>query len=126
EGFSAAQCAGFLETAEAHSQWANFLIEANQKNEGNSDVGFYVAYCDEKSAAGAIALKSHDCAGIYGVATDPKWRKQGLGTLLLEKILEDFKDVGVIGLQVESESYAHNYYRKLDFKNIFELGRFKR
>jgi len=125
DDFSVAQCAGFLETPEAHSSWAKFLTEANQKNTENNDVIFHVARMDGRPVAGAIAVKSQMCKGIYGVATNPKYRKRGLGTLLLNQILHDSAVEEIVGLQVETESYAHKYYRKLGFEDIYELRRFK-
>jgi ribosomal protein S18 acetylase RimI-like enzyme len=125
DDFSTAQCAGFLETPDARAGWASWLTQANLNNLDQSDVTFYVAYVSNSPVSGAIAVNSDSCVGIYGVATDPKYRKRGLGTLLLNEILTTSKASDVIGLQVETDSYAHSYYKRLGFKDIYELGRFK-
>lgn len=123
EHFSDAQCAGFLESPADFSKWAEWLSQANRKCLNNKDVKFGVAHSSKEPAAGTIAVRSEHCTGIYGVATKPAHRKKGLGTLLLSQLVEQTPAESVIGLQVETGSYAHAYYRKLGFHDTFELRR---
>jgi len=125
KGFSQAQCAGFLETPEVYTEWAQWLTQCNRNNSKNKNVTFYAVKVSSIFVSGAIAVRSPDCVGIYGVATHPQYRKRGLGTLLLRKIMEDSDPGHGVGLQVETGSYAHQYYLKLGFQNLYEFRRMK-
>lgn len=123
--YSLAQSAGFLESSELVSSWGPFLKSSNEKNLGNRSVSFYVVSHNLVPVAGAFVVHTEYCAGIYGVATHPQFRKRGLAALILEKIHQEFKESPAITLQVESNSYAHSYYKNLNFTDAFHLLRLK-
>jgi len=59
-----------------------------------------------------------------GIAVLPEYRKMGLGTVLMNKMLQYAKSIGLeqISLSVDPENFALSLYQKLGFRKISESG----
>jgi len=123
EAFSKVQCRGFSESEEEYDEWYSFLKDANFKNIQNPNQFFYVGYIEGKPVGVALSVKTPPLIGIYAVATLQQNRKQGISTTIMRHAVVNAvkeKSEAVI-LQVVSASYAHSFYKKLGFKDSFEL-----
>ena len=72
-------------------------------------------------------LKPSKLGHIVSLAIDPKERRKGYGTLLLKKLLEKFKELGVCKVRLEvrvSNRPAINLYSKHGFKIAYIIKRF--
>lgn len=88
----------------------------------------YVAECDGK-IIGAVWVR---IMNDYGHVSDempslaismlPEYRNNGIGTVLMKKILSSLHELGYKGvsLSVQKQNYAYSMYRKLGFKTIQE------
>ncbi|RLG73447.1 MAG: ribosomal-protein-alanine N-acetyltransferase [Thermoprotei archaeon] len=72
-------------------------------------------------------LKTNKLGHIVSLAIDPEERRKGYGTLLLKKLLEKFKELGVCKVRLEvrvSNRPAINLYSKHGFKIAYIIKRF--
>ena len=99
----------------------------NLKNQDDPVQSFWVAYKDESPVGVCLTIETESCTGIYAVATLPSERKQGISTSLIHTAIQSIHKVpdNIICLQVETNSYAHNFYKKLGFTDAFECLIFK-
>ena len=82
------------------------------------NAGKLCAYC------GAICVL--DEAQVLNVATDPDFRRRGLGRLVVEALIDEVRKRGVTSITLEvreSNSAARNLYEGIGF---FEVGRIKK
>ena len=78
---------------------------------------FYVAIEDEKligCCAGAVTWE--DLAEIKSLAVDENYQGKGIGRLLVEKSIEDLKNLGVE--KVFTLTYSVGFFEKLGFEMI--------
>jgi ribosomal protein S18 acetylase RimI-like enzyme len=122
EDFSLVQGKGFCDPGEDFNEWYPWMREMNIKNFKNSDQNFYIAYEKEKPLAVALSIIHNGIAGLYAVATLPEYRNQGISTSIMKSVTNDCikNNIHVITLQVNTNSYAHHFYKKLGFINAFE------
>lgn len=57
---------------------------------------------------------------LRAMATDPNFRKMGMGRVLIEQALQDLKDTGVDVLWCNARKMALGFYESLDFDVIDE------
>lgn len=124
EDFSIVQGKAFCETEEEFNKWYLWMREKNIKNLDDSTQNFYVAYENGKPIGVTLCIYHKNIAGIYAVATMPEHRKKGVSTTLIQRAVEDAikNNMTTITLQTATESYAHSFYRKLGFEDVFECG----
>jgi len=122
EDFSLIQGRGFCETEDEFNEWYPWLREQNIKNFPETDQSFYVAYFEGIPAGVALTLRYRDIIGIYAVATLSEYRKHGISSAIMYEMSEDASNGGVetMTLQVAASSYAHSFYKKLGFEDIFK------
>jgi len=73
-----------------------------------------VAYDNDKMVGTARIISDGECYGwVHDVVVDPDYRKQGLGKLIMDKLIEDDKNL-LIGLTSSFE--AVDFYLSLGFK----------
>ncbi len=127
EDFSLVQSRGFCETQEIFDEWYPWMRNFNLKNQDDPVQSFWVAYKDESPVGVCLTIETESCTGIYAVATLPSERKQGISTSLIHTAIQSIHKVpdNIICLQVETNSYAHNFYKKLGFTDAFECLIFK-
>jgi ribosomal-protein-alanine N-acetyltransferase len=78
-----------------------------------------VAKLSKEIVGYAIGEKNKDSGLIVSVAVKKEWRKKGIGSRLIEKLLENFKKEGmrIVFLHVREENKeAINFYQALGFK----------
>ncbi len=122
EDFSLVQAKGFCEGLEEFNEWYPWMRKFNMENFNDSDQDFYVAYENEIPAGACLCIHHNGIAGIYAVTTIPSKRKCGISTTIMKCVVRDNIKIKalLITLQVSTDSYAHNFYRRLGFEDIFE------
>ncbi|MBZ0201802.1 MAG: GNAT family N-acetyltransferase [Ignavibacteria bacterium] len=90
----------------------------------NSCQHFYTAYEHGKPVGVCLRIIHDNCAGIYAVATLPEFRKKGISTAVMSHALKEARKTGIdtITLKVATDSYAHLFYRKLGFIDVFKCS----
>jgi ribosomal protein S18 acetylase RimI-like enzyme len=122
EDFSLVQVKGFCPTDESFNEWYPWMRSKNVSNLKTPNQTFYVAYQNEKPIGTALAIKKNHTLGIYAVATLPDFRKQGVSSFLMQKIVSQSQTSDeIVTLQVLKNSYAEKFYLKLGFKIAFEV-----
>lgn len=118
EAFSEVQVRGFNESEEAYLDWFPWLQEMNIQGFGFENQHYFVAYLDEVPVGVCLIVEDEEIYGLYAIATNPKYRKQGVATTIMKKSIERCqpKNNTVLALQVLSGSRAEHLYRKLGFK----------
>ncbi len=95
---------------------------SNLKAGQRESVRLYWAMRDGAPVATAVVMLAEGVAGLYGVATMPTARRQGIGTLITLAALQDAKAQGyrIAGLQSSQE--ANDLYHTLGFSDLFYSG----
>lgn len=124
EDFSVTQAWGFCETEEKFNQAYSWMRQKNIENLDDNTQNFYVAYDNEKPVGVTLCIYYKNIAGIYAVATLPEYRKKGVSTTLIQRVVDDANNnnIAAITLQTYTESYAHSFYKKLGFEDVFDCG----
>lgn len=84
---------------------------------------FYVACLEGRPAGAASARFANGLAGIYGVATLPDLRRQGVGAALVAHIVAAARRMGgdAAFLSAEPGGYAAGLYQRLGFEPLFQV-----
>jgi len=85
----------------------------------NYPQGFIVAKIKEKIIGYTISRPKNESAEIISLAVDPSWREKGIGTELINFLINLFKERGIkkISLHVRTENKeAISFYQNLNFK----------
>ncbi|MCR8455496.1 MAG: ribosomal protein S18-alanine N-acetyltransferase [Candidatus Korarchaeota archaeon] len=64
---------------------------------------------------------------VYSVAVHPEYRRMGLGTLLMQKTIEEFKRLGARAIRLEcrvSNTGAIRLYEKLGFRIVSTMKKY--
>lgn len=124
EDFSIVQGKAFCETEVEFNEWYLWMREKNIKNLDDNTQNFYVAYENNIPVGVLLCIYNKSIAGIYAVATLPKYRRKGISTTLIQRAVDDAlcNNITTITLQTSTESYSHCFYRNLGFKNMFECS----
>lgn len=124
EDFSVAQTWGFCEVEEKFNKAYSWLRQKNIDNFDDNTQNFYVAYENEKPVGVTLCIYHNNIAGIYAVATLPEHRKKGISNTLIQRAVDDAisNNMTTITLQTATESYAHSFYKKLGFEDVFECS----
>jgi GNAT superfamily N-acetyltransferase len=120
--FAAVQAAAFLEEPdEGNDWWRAFFPLAAMRNYVDPDQRLLTAFCEEQAAAVLLLLYTGDCAGIYAVATRPKYRRRGLSAALLKAAADDARERGAkcLVLQAMLGSVADGFYRRAGFEERY-------
>ena len=122
ENFSLVQGKGFCDPGYDFNEWYPWMREKNMKNFKDSNQSFYIAYEKQKPVGVCLSITHNGIGGIYAVATSPEYLKQGVCTSIMKSVMIDCtkNNFQIITLQVNTNSYAHNFYKKLGFADEFE------
>ncbi len=126
--FSQVQARGFTDSESSFADWHPWLKSANDRNLHQQRQRFYVASLKGAPIATALVVLDGKTAGIYAVATLAAYRKQGISTTLMERVIAELKAMGlkIITLQCKQDSYVEEFYRRLGFKRVFTTGLYRR
>lgn len=73
-----------------------------------------VFYVDGEAVAAGQIVAEAEMAGLYDIVTAPRWRRQGLARVLVQRLLSDARDAGArtAYLQVDEDNVAarHLYF----------------
>jgi ribosomal protein S18 acetylase RimI-like enzyme len=95
---------------------------SNMSPEQQEIVNLYWAWQGGLPVATAVAVLAEGVVSIYGVATMPAARRQGIGAAITAAPLLEARAKGyrIAGLQAARESYE--LYRRLGFRDLFYTG----
>ncbi len=123
EDFTLAQTKGFYGdlNPDAFNAKLLWLKEKNIKNFPNKNHGFLTAYYDNKLAGGGLSILYENIVGINMLATLPEFREHGISTAIIKSVVEYAieKEIPTVTLQVDTDSYAHKFYKKRGFVDEF-------
>lgn len=124
EDFSLAQTWGFCETEERFNVAYSWMRQKNIENLHDNTQNFYIAYENEKPVGVTLSIYHNNIAGIYAVTTLQEYRKKGISTTLIKRAVEDAmsNNIEQITLQTLTDSYAHSFYKKLGFEDVFDCS----
>ena len=64
----------------------------------------------------------HTVIFIQDVLVAPKWQRQGIGTALMNAVLDRYSDVRQIQLTTDNTAKTAAFYRSLGFRELSEIG----
>lgn len=92
--------------------------------EGDRTIGFVDYEIIEKPAETHAGVENKKTAKILGICVDSAYQGKGMGRMLLERVLEEVKDVEQVVLLVEEENAkAIKMYEKYGFRVQGKLER---
>ena len=82
---------------------------------------YFMASINKQTVATCLIVDSDSVYGIYGVATAPQFRKQGIATSLMKAAITSClsKKEQLLTLQTVKDSNAEKLYQTLGFKEDF-------
>ena len=97
--------------------WSEKMLLEDLKNDNTLYIG---AFVDDSILVGYIGIWNlGDTADITNVAVHPQYRKMGMASMLLEKLIEYCNEYKYITLEVrESNVPALNLYSKFGFEKV--------
>ncbi len=98
----------------------NFINVFNLEDILNSEYDYLFGYYDNNKLIGFIHLnKLYENMDIVNIVVNPEYRKQGIGTKLLDYSVRLFDDIKTILLEVnENNVGAIEFYKKFNFEII--------
>lgn len=103
----------------AGTQPDQFLVAIEKKEETETILGYAVADIDRNS--------QYKVGHILSIAIGKKYRRRGIGTRLLSKLINVLKSKGCNGVVLEvrvSNDVAHAFYQKMGFREVKRSRRF--
>lgn len=103
----------------AGTQPDQFLVAIEKKEETETILGYAVADIDRNS--------QYKVGHILSIAIGKKYRRRGIGTRLLSKLINGLKSKGCNGVVLEvrvSNDVAHAFYQKMGFREVKRSRRF--
>lgn len=81
----------------------------------------YVGYLDDiPVTCGSLTLHS-DIAGVYNLVTKKEYRRQGLGTAMMQELITRSQEAGFIHVGLIAQKGAVSMYEKLGFEALCEF-----
>lgn len=100
-----------------------FLAQYQHYHKHYADADFRIVECEGRSAGRLCVHRQGREIRIVDIALLPEFRGQGLGTRLLEDVLEEGEATGlVVTIHVEKHNPAQRLYQRLGFVPIEDNG----
>lgn len=64
----------------------------------------------------------HTIIFIQDILVAPEWQRQGIGTALMDAVLDRYSDVRQIQLTTDNTAKTAAFYRSLGFRELSEIG----
>ncbi len=83
--------------------------------------GFLVAECDSRVVGYVIGVRERGYCHIISIAVHPAYRRKGIGSALLKKLIEIMEHKGLTSFLLEvrvSNTAAINLYRRFGFRIV--------
>lgn len=80
---------------------------------------FYICYYDENELIGFINIVSDEYlhAFVLDVTVSPRYRRKGIGTMLVKKAIDECKANGIEWIHVDFEEHLEAFYKQCGFIN---------
>lgn len=85
----------------------------------------YIGWFRGQAVAIAAVLLHQGVAGIYGVATLPQARQQGIGTAMVRHVLAEIAQIGYALVTLSPTEMSQNIYHHLGFQNYCQLHHYR-
>ncbi|MFX1283103.1 MAG: GNAT family N-acetyltransferase [Promethearchaeota archaeon] len=82
----------------------------------------YIGFLDEEAVGVSILFCGAGIAAIFNVATDPDFRRQGIGTIMTKIPLMKARDLGYKFGVLKASPVGVHLYRKMHFKRCCKIG----
>lgn len=111
-----------LKRTDEYERLVKFFVDNELEFDGDEEVDTDIIECfkvvdHEDNLAGAAVLAKREGQYIIdGIAVDEKYRKTGIGELLLDKVEKEVKNLG--GDSISLVARAPEFFRKNDFKTV--------
>ncbi len=89
---------------------------------GEAGVRFFVGFLGDRPVATALRFLRDRVVGIYGIATIPEARRQGIGAAMTLAAINDGRDAGGNLAVLTSTSLGFSVYQRLGFRQCCRLG----
>ena len=83
---------------------------------GNREIHFFLAYTKEQPVGCGILSIANNQAGLYWGSVLPDFRKQGIGTALVEYRMNTAKNLGHTSIIAHNMTPSLNLYKRLGFE----------
>ncbi len=81
----------------------------------------YVGYLDDIPVACGLLTLHNDIAGLYNLVTKKEYRRQGLGTAMLQELITRSQEAGFTHVGLIAQKGAVSLYEKLGFEALCEF-----
>jgi len=81
-------------------------------------IEYYLARLEEEDVCTAIGYTVDDAVGIFNVATPPKFRRRGYGSIVTAHAIRAGFDAGADFAYLQSSSLGESVYRRLGFRQV--------
>lgn len=88
---------------------------------GKSSLEMYVAYLEDIPVVTGILVTHANVAGIYYVATIPEQRKKGIGTAMMQFLLNRAKEKGYFISVLQASDQGLSLYERLGYKRCCQF-----
>jgi ribosomal protein S18 acetylase RimI-like enzyme len=106
---------------QAHGRYLTVSV-----NNGNDMRRLYLGMLDGKPVATAALFNGSETAGIYSVGTIPEARRNGIGTAMIQFILNEVQTSGYKIATLEASTKGYGIYQKLGFIDYFTQNSYYR
>lgn len=86
---------------------------------------FFLGFENNKPVATALLFIGESNAGIYLVSTLKTHRNKGVGTQMIDKCLEQAKNLRCTNVIIQATNLGHGIYKSLGFKTYGEINVFR-
>lgn len=104
--------------------WTNYTKQPDMLDQAYKHSLLSLAAYDEGDLVGLIRVVGDGYSIIFvqDILVNPDYQRRGIGRLLLETVLEEFKHVYQIHLATDQTAKTMAFYESLGFKSMEDIG----
>lgn len=104
--------------------WTNYTRDPGMLKEAyNHSLKIYGAYLEDQLIGVVRAVgDGYSVVFVQDLLVDPRYHRQGIGTALLGRILEDYRNVYQLHLLTDDTEKTVSFYKSLGFTMDTEMG----
>lgn len=89
------------------------------------DVRMFIGRVDGEPVAGGMLIRTDDVAGVYNIAVDEKFRRQGIGEAMTWAVLRAGRNSGCEVGALQSSEMAYTLYQRMGFETAVNYHHFE-
>ncbi len=113
DAFMAMTSAAFHFTPEVAKAYEAFLNTKGPE--------LYLAYMDNQPVGTGIICPCGQIGGIFNIATAPEYEKKGVGRSMMQFLMNRANELQLKELALLSSPTAENFYKQLEFQNVYDI-----